>query len=450
MAEKTTNYKLTKPAQDEYYDVDVFNGNADIIDTALADYDGRYKIGDIILTARTDLSDKWALCNGALIGDDYGDLQKVVNTQWTFPEKTGTFFCVLNGVYFKIDDDYNDGSSTYTGWTAYYTEKYENKATKWTKFEDGAFHCTGAFYINGKYVFTGFAAYSNSSSTSMKIFTKEAGAAPVAVSNGYTWPSGDSTYYAACNGKVLALSMTYSNNGSDVGGIKYTTDMDKFSTWKIFTPAQLSSVYDIYDFRYTGKYWCIFRKDGIYYSTDITANNISTIALTGYNPATGFVYLNGLYYLVAQSTTDKEFYLFYSEDPATIQNNKVKITLPAGITDHRDAPASTDNGGYTYRFVLIPSTDTGRLYLTVPAKGSYSVTFHIIESPAKYSKSSLPKAATWNLKTSGLSLYASYVTHLPTAFITEKQTNLGVTMSYLPELPTISPDHSYAYIKRED
>lgn len=35
MATKTTNYKLIKPAQTDYYDVDVFNSNADTIDGAL-------------------------------------------------------------------------------------------------------------------------------------------------------------------------------------------------------------------------------------------------------------------------------------------------------------------------------------------------------------------------------------------------------------------------------
>lgn len=32
---KTTNYNLNKPAQTDFYDVDIFNENADIVDTAL-------------------------------------------------------------------------------------------------------------------------------------------------------------------------------------------------------------------------------------------------------------------------------------------------------------------------------------------------------------------------------------------------------------------------------
>lgn len=35
MADKTTNYNLTKPTEDEFYDIGVFNENADIIDAEL-------------------------------------------------------------------------------------------------------------------------------------------------------------------------------------------------------------------------------------------------------------------------------------------------------------------------------------------------------------------------------------------------------------------------------
>lgn len=37
MATETTNYKLEKPTQDEFYDVEVFNRNADKLDAAIAE-----------------------------------------------------------------------------------------------------------------------------------------------------------------------------------------------------------------------------------------------------------------------------------------------------------------------------------------------------------------------------------------------------------------------------
>jgi hypothetical protein len=39
MADKTTNYNLTKPTPNEFYDIRVFNENADIIDQALKAHD---------------------------------------------------------------------------------------------------------------------------------------------------------------------------------------------------------------------------------------------------------------------------------------------------------------------------------------------------------------------------------------------------------------------------
>ena len=35
MADKTTNYNSIKPTPDEFYDIEVFNENADIIDAEL-------------------------------------------------------------------------------------------------------------------------------------------------------------------------------------------------------------------------------------------------------------------------------------------------------------------------------------------------------------------------------------------------------------------------------
>lgn len=85
MSTKTPNLGLTKPDPSDYYNIDVFNENADKIDAALkvqtdtdnaikadiknvkidlANFDKRYKIGDVITTARTDLGNNWALCNG--------------------------------------------------------------------------------------------------------------------------------------------------------------------------------------------------------------------------------------------------------------------------------------------------------------------------------------------------------------------------------------------------
>lgn len=41
MAQETTNYKLVKPDETEFYDINVFNANADKIDNAIKDMEGK-------------------------------------------------------------------------------------------------------------------------------------------------------------------------------------------------------------------------------------------------------------------------------------------------------------------------------------------------------------------------------------------------------------------------
>lgn len=52
MPKMTTNYNLVKPLQEESYDVDVFNGNCDILDALIKKIEDRFipHIGDTIIT----------------------------------------------------------------------------------------------------------------------------------------------------------------------------------------------------------------------------------------------------------------------------------------------------------------------------------------------------------------------------------------------------------------
>lgn len=440
MAEKTRNYALTKPAQDEYYDVDIFNDNADIVDTALADYDGRYKVGDIITTARKDMSDKWTLCNGVIIPDAYPALQTLLNTQFTFPMTAGTMFCQLNGIYFKIDDHYDDDHN-YSGATIYYTEEFKNKATTWTKFYEGATTINDAYYIKGKYVFTGVKSYSNDSSVSILAFTKAAGAAPVQVTTiGYV-NSSSGEYNPHCtgfNGSILAVPSKYYDSGSLTMAINYTTDLDTLKNWKVFKASTTSTSVTYYSIRYEGKYWSIYRSDGLYYSGDMAGNSWGEVKIPdGYTVCTNFCYLGGLYYVIITNTSDKSYYLCYSSDITTLTNNRVKITM----SDSTATIEVRDSG-------LIASQDTGRIYFIGEGKTTWGTSPALYVSPGKYSTSNLPKAGTWQFLSS---IGANYSTPLSNCYkITNKQTIIRKGISYLPELPTISPDHSYAYIKKED
>ena len=56
---------------------------SDGLDDALAklnNFDDRYQIGDTIVTTRTNLGDKWLLCNGATVNvNDYAELSQYFN-----------------------------------------------------------------------------------------------------------------------------------------------------------------------------------------------------------------------------------------------------------------------------------------------------------------------------------------------------------------------------------
>ena len=53
----------------------------------LSDFDGRYKIGDVFTTTRTNMSNKWLLCNGATVNSSsYPELSQF------FPSASATFF----------------------------------------------------------------------------------------------------------------------------------------------------------------------------------------------------------------------------------------------------------------------------------------------------------------------------------------------------------------------
>lgn len=447
MAEKTINYKLTKPDQDEYYDVGIFNDNADIIDKALADFDSRYKIGDIIQTVRKDLGDKWALCNGALIGDNYTVLQGLLNTQWTYPLKAGTLFCKLNGVYFKIDSTYARGDNNYSGATIYYTEKFANKATTWTKFYEGAFDVGDAYYIKGKYVFVGREAYSNNTSTQITAFTKEAGAAPIQKTDiGYvSSSSGESQpIVSGFNGTILAVPAKYYDSGSLTMAIMYTTDMDTLKNWKTFKASTSATSVTYHSIRYEGKYWGIYRSDGLYYSSSMENNAFGQInPPSGYEIGSNFCYINGLYYMLLWNTSDKSLYLCYSKDVTTLTANKVKI-IPETFT--ADNMVTAYNGkGYSG---LMGSTDTGHLYMVIVGKNTRGNIDMLFCSPEVYGTDNLPKAGVWKKLSELTTVYQTGFFNC--SEITSKQTIVRRDMSYLPELPTLSPDHSYAYIKRDD
>lgn len=72
MANLTTNYGLTKPLQEETYDVDVFNANMDKLDELIKSLEKKFmpQVGDVIIT---------------LDGTNPGD-SRYPNTTWALVE----------------------------------------------------------------------------------------------------------------------------------------------------------------------------------------------------------------------------------------------------------------------------------------------------------------------------------------------------------------------------
>lgn len=59
MATQTTNYNLTKPAPDDFYDIEQYNDNMDKIDEALAS-------ASFIIDSSTGDKYRWGIDNGGL------------------------------------------------------------------------------------------------------------------------------------------------------------------------------------------------------------------------------------------------------------------------------------------------------------------------------------------------------------------------------------------------
>lgn len=73
MAEYTKNYRLQKPGQDDFYDIDVQNGNMDLIDAAMKENADNvaahtHSTGDVGITYGTEslVAGESALANGKI------------------------------------------------------------------------------------------------------------------------------------------------------------------------------------------------------------------------------------------------------------------------------------------------------------------------------------------------------------------------------------------------
>lgn len=195
MATKTEHLQLTKPDPSEYYDIEVFNTNADKIDKAISDnslridaqgkliddFDYHYRAGDIIDTIRNDLSRNWVLCNGEEFQQkDYPELADAYSPIQALNGGFDKHFAILGtstasqnrSIIYGMD--YHDGIYGFCGWLngsdndtyndsqaraaiAYTTDlKTFKSKTVWTS-SDNAFSATAynIRYLNGEWIICG-------------------------------------------------------------------------------------------------------------------------------------------------------------------------------------------------------------------------------------------------------------------------------------------------------
>ena len=81
MATTTTNLGLTKPAQTDFYDVDVFNGNADLIDTAVGQAASSTQVEQIeedVETISADIGGTADAAGSVTTGSVFAKLNKII------------------------------------------------------------------------------------------------------------------------------------------------------------------------------------------------------------------------------------------------------------------------------------------------------------------------------------------------------------------------------------
>lgn len=131
MPNYTSNHNLVKPLPTELYDVEVFNGNMDVVDAALNSALGLKSLTSVSLTdtaiAQADNSTRhYSLGGGSYKGDDLPHSNDKYSTATIF-KRSGAATIVLWGssarhrVAIKY---YSSSSQTWTDWIHLYTTEY--------------------------------------------------------------------------------------------------------------------------------------------------------------------------------------------------------------------------------------------------------------------------------------------------------------------------------------
>ena len=110
------------------------------------------KIGDIKITARTDLGDDWLLCNGALLdAEAYPDLAAVIGS----PKPEGAWSQNPQGGSNLLGITYGNGYWVAVGSSGTLYYKADTPVGAWAANSQGSTHLYGVTYSNGYWVAVG-------------------------------------------------------------------------------------------------------------------------------------------------------------------------------------------------------------------------------------------------------------------------------------------------------
>lgn len=335
-------------------------------------------VGTIKTTVRTDLGNKWLLCNGAIVDPaTYPDLCEVLPAAdpggtWSSADTefssyySYAYFGSANGLFFKI---YTDGSTSPVTIKLKYSSSPDGP---WTSVDikgdsNNSYYIRNIKYINGYYIicaykmYSGYACliYSNSLSGTWTI--KYLGSA--SSNNVYDIDFGNG-YYVACGynssgnafqaviwystdisgtwtninlGQYLALQNIvfydgkfavggYRSNGGESPKIMYASDPTASNNWTVKTVGNANN-YGVYRLGYANGYW--FAVSTYYNNGASTFYLHYSASLTGSWNTTTFTNSNSIYWIVRDIAFDGTNYILLIGNAS---NRNVAIYYSSDIT----------------------------------------------------------------------------------------------------------------------
>lgn len=297
-----------------------YEGSEEAFAKALSSGSG-FQVGDILTTVRTDLGEKWLLCNGEQVSaEDYGELRQAFPYRpeiWKLLETD-----VLDGVIRSAA--YGNGYwVVITGSNIAYTT---NPAEAWTvRSVDGVESIKRVTYVNGYFVLCGSKGYD-----AVIAYAKD--------------PTGDwaaKTVWTGTNGGNVARCVTYNNGYWVVGGviyqsnakrgqIAYSTSLDREWTSKQVFNSSSSENDGVVGIAYGNGYWVAIGSDSsnygyAYYTTDL-GGSWTGKKLDGFYKAKDITFANGLFAVAGCKYFSSNYYgaIAYAADPSS-NWNYVKI-----------------------------------------------------------------------------------------------------------------------------